>query len=857
MWKLIIREITTRKSRFFAAILAVTLGVAFLTLTLGVRNLLLNAVTASTTSSLTGDLYAVGALAKNASTFDINARNPIDSNLAPVIEAVDGVSHAAPVYEGEAVLLDSRKQPVTLGLSPTTVRGSFPYPPGPTLAEGRLPTGAAEVMLETTTARRAGLKVGDKATLIWGGTAHEMQVVGTAGFEGPLGTATMAFVDAENAKTWFSAESRVKTIGIKVGAASDPKTVKDRVQDAIGPDATILLGETLRVEHARAVEKAVGFVNSLVQWFVALSLLAGGFLIANTFGILVTARYRSLGLLRAVGYSPRALRWLVLGQAVIIGTIGAALGVLLGIGATAAARLVLATQGWGFSTGLPLDVPTIALAFGIGLLITLFAAVFPAWRAGKIPPLSVLELAAPAAAERTRPRTIAGVLALLGALGTGWFGLTVSQQRIDWTVVAVLIASGILFLLGLMLLLVQLQRPVLAFFGLFTKGFNALPAHLALQNLRRYPRRTSFGAAALVIGVAIATAGGILADSARASLRTGTVSEVQTDLVVAALQPSTNLEQALGAIREVSGVRGASADIIQAPVLVRQGEDPTHQVVAAGISAGDAVDTLKLRVSQGEVQALSRGEVIMNSRAAGSGWKVGDSITVSGPVGIYSTRIGGVTESSLLNATVFLDPQYLRQTAASEQVTREFIFVRLDPGADGKPVSGSTLRAVQDRIQKALDPFFIFKALTPSELASTVSQTTTQVLWLMYGLLGFSVVIALLGVMNTLALAVLERRRTFALLRIIGLKPREGAAMVRWEAFFLALLGAVIGWAGGLALGALWRFVLRGQGLAVFSVPWAGQLALIGVAVILAVVAAGWPARQTLRSPALMSELAS
>lgn len=857
MWKLVFREITTRKSRFFAAIAAVSLGVAFLCATLGVKNLLLGAVTAASTSTLNGDLYAVGTLEKNASPLDFHARAPIDSNLAPIIEAVDGVSHAVPLFEGEAVLLDRNGRPVSIGLSPTIVRGSFPYPPGPTLQRGRLPSGEDEVMLETTTAARAGLKVGGTAKLIWGGRTHEMRVVGVAGFNGPLGTATLAFVDAKPAKTWFSPQSRVKMIGINVGAASDPLLVRDRVQEAVGPDAQIQLGSSLRAEQAAAVEKAVGFVNSLVLWFVALSLLAGGFLIANTFGILVASRYRSFGLLRAVGYAPRTLRGLVLFQAALVGLLGSLLGVGLGIGATALARLGLSAQGWVFPTGMPMDWLSLLLAFGAGLLTTLLAAIFPAAKAGRISPLAALNTSPDGETSPSRWRAGIGVfLALASLAGLVKVLLFPSPSSVN-TVFLVCVSVG--FLLAVLLCLPLIQRPGWVLASRLLGGLNALPGQLAAQSLARYPKRTALGASALVVGVAIATTGGILADSARVSLSRGTVAEVQSDLVVAALQPSSNVEEALRTVKDVSGVRGANADIITAPVQARRGSDSSSQQVnAVGISAVDATETVSLQPQSGKVDSLADGLALVNSReAARWGWKVGDSISLSGPAGVYSTKIGALVHSSLLDATVFLDPQYLRQTAAPEQVTRNYIFVTIQRDGDASPSQPPAVGAVQERIQQALQKFTIFQVLTPTELASTISKTTTQVLWLMYALLGLSVLIALLGIMNTLALAVLERRRTYSLLRIIGMKPREVTAMVRWEAFLLAVMGNLVGWLLGLGLGAAWQYFLRDFGLTTFAVPWPGQLLLMFVAVVLALVAANIPARQTVRTPALMSTLAS
>lgn len=884
MWKLIIREIATRKTRFAAAVVAVMLGVAFLSLTLGVKNLAMNSLAQAETATLNADLYAAGPPVKHANPLDLAARGPINVSQAEVIEAVEGTAHAAPIFEGEAVLLDAHKRPLTWGFSATRVRGAYAFPPGPTLKEGRLPSGKTEVMLEESTAQRAGLKVGSQATLIWGGTVHRMQIVGIASFDAPLGIATMAFVDAKLAKTWFSPESRVKLIGIKASASANLQVVKERIQEAVGPDATIVEGAKLRAEHAAAAERAVGFVNTLVLWFVALALLAGGFLIANTFGIMVTSRYRALGLLRAVGYGAPALRRLVLGQALIVGVLGSVLGVALGGGLTAGLRAVLAGRGWLVDSWFSVSsLVAVIFAFLAGVVTTVLAGVAPAWRAGRIPPLSALELGAPTGEKPVRIRALVGAGLLAVAAGGTGLGLWLSGQTWDWTVLLVLAVSGIVGLVGLLAILAWLLGRMAAILALMARGLNLLPVRLALQNLGRYPRRATLGCAALVIGVAIATAGGVLADSARVSLRVGTVHEVQTDLVVASLQPSTSLEKVVRLVQDVPGVSEAKAGVIGAPVWLRLGGGATddtsgsgdmaagvsgvgvsvglaatgsggvagaetvagdsgglgiHEVPALGISPADLHTTLRLHADAGSVASLEQGDALVNTRTARiGGWKLGDSITITGPLGIYSTKIGGFVTSSLIRADVFLDAQYLRQISAPEQVTRQFIFVNVVGDVTG----------VKQRIQKVLDPYYVFTVMAPRELAAVTAAPTANIVLVMHALLGFSVVIALLGVVNTLILAGLERRVTYRLLRVIGMKPREVGAMVRWEAFFLALLGALIGWGTGMVLGLTWRFALRHEGLALVSVPWLAQGGLIVVAVILAVVAAILPARQSAR----------
>lgn len=857
MWKLIWREITRRGSRFVPTVFAVVLGVTFLTATLGITDLMTDAAQSSATATLDGDLYAVAPPVKDAPAGDLNSRGSISDELVQIIEDVDGVAHAVPQFEGQAVLLNQDKQPVSVGLSPTLVRGAFPYPPGPEVAAGRLPHGPKEVMLELHMARRAGLQTGKTATLIWAGTTHRLKVVGLAQFKAPLGTTTLAFVDGKDAKTWFSPEGKVKLIGIHVAPAADTSNVKQRVQDAVGPDAVILTGAALRAQQSAAMARTIGLVNLLAQAFVALALLAGAFLITNTFGILVTSRYRMLGMLRTLGYSPRALRMLVAGEALLIGLVGSILGAGVGLALVLGVRQVLVTQGWVFTPGMPLGLVRALVIVALGVLITVAAGLLPAWRAGRMTPLDALSASAPAPEGRLRGATLLGLTILVVAVGLGAGALVESSRSgVGMRAIALAVAASVLGLFGVLWLTPVLLRPFLWVFATLFRRFNRLPAQFALRNLRRYPRRTSLGAAALVIGIAIATTGGILADSARQSLQSGVVQEVQSDLVVASLQPSTNVSPVVGVLRKVDGVRSADAGIFSAPMLVRLDRDSTRSLVTAGITADDAKNLISLQVKAGDVEGLANGQALVNARdAAREGWKVGNAITVTGPRGIYSTKVAGIVRSTLLDAAIFLDPEYLRQAAGPETLAYRYIFVNLDSPRDTP--SAAEIRQVQGRIQQALNPFWVYRVFTPVELSHALSQTTTQVLWLMYALLGLSIIIAILGIVNTLALAMIERRQSFALLRVLGLTPREVRASLRWEAFFLALLGAGLGWISGVVIGLLWRWLLRDLGMGAWGIPALGQLGFVALAVALAVLAASLPARKTLRAPALMATLAS
>lgn len=886
MWKLLIREILSQKTRFLTAVGAITIGVVFLTLLFAGRNLAVDALRQAQTATLNGDLYAIesggsksektggdteetGGKTREASETSETRRTHgsggesegethetsetlspalIDARLADVIESVEGVSHAVPLYETRAVLLDSKRRPVNPGMAPTVVYGAFPYPPGPTLAAGRLPHGSTEAMLESATAKRLGCKLGSAIFLVWGGQTHRLRIVGIADFEEPVGFQSVVFVNSTQARTWFSPRWRVKTIGIKVGVAQDVHTVQERIQSAVGKKALIVTRAVLCAQELSVAQPTVGILNLATAGFTIMSLAVGGFLVANSVGFLVVSRYRELGLLRCVGYSPRFLRCLMLAQVLAAGLGGFLGGIVAGTAALAAVRLVLANWGWDFSVPFA-DLGAVLAAGGLGLFTAVVAGIFPALRAGSIRPVPVPGSPVFASRPGFGWQTKTGLCLLLVSLAGHVCAWRLSGGVWDWIVVVVLAVSGIGFLAATVLLLPHLVAPFLWCLLWVVKGLRLLPASLAVQDLRRNPGRVSLGAAALAVGVAVGSLGGVLADSTRVSLELGVKQQVHADLVVVSREPQTGEKKIVEKIANIPGVEKAQVGAVYAPVSTG-GRDSAGQsrVSAAGLAVPGEDSLVRLRTRQGRAEALPEGEVMVSSRLAHDrGWKLGETIRLAGSAGTYSTRVGGVADAGFLGAGVFLDRAVLSRMVASEQLRWKYVFVSVSRPSDGsalKPVA-----RVKHRLERALRQYAVLSVFDRAQFASAEGRLVDPLVVALVAWSGFLVFVALLGVVNVLVFSLQRRQAGFVLLRMLGAEARELGAVVRWEAGFLALAGAFFGAVAGILLAVGWWLVWGGEPLIVLAVPWLSLGGLVVAAVLVAALLAWIPSRLAARVP--------
>lgn len=560
------------------------------------------------------------------------------------------------------------------------------------------------------------------------------------------------------------------------------------------------------------------------------ALLVGGFLIANTFSIVVSQRSRELALLRAVGATARQLRTSVLGEALVLGAVGSAIGTVLGVAAGYGLRGVAASFGVALPDGGLVVAPrTLLVSLGVGVVVTVLSAVGPARRAARVAPVEALRESRTAAPSRRR--VAAGAVAAsvaVAAVGAALGGAGVA-----------LVAVGAVAVLVALVLLGPALAPSLARVVGRPLGAAGVTGRLARESAARAPRRTAATTTALAVGLALVAFMTILGQSVKAS-SAGTYQDVvSADLVVESARA-----EMLGGLSH--DVHHAVEDVPEVAVVsrVRYG----HWKDAGATSALTAVEpetlgeVASVDMVAGSIDALADGGVVVAAdEAAERGVEVGDMLTMTfARTGDQDLEVVGLVDER--DAQALATGYLVSMETYAEHFTEDVDASLLVALADGVSVADGE-RAVAD----ALTGFPTAAVRDLAAVAQARAAAVDEILGLVTVLLLLAVAIALLGITNTLALSIVERTREIGLLRSVGTTRRQVAWMVRWEAVLVAVLAVVVGVALGAGLGAAGVRALSGSDPVAVSWP-VGRLALLVlVATAAGLLAGALPARRASR----------
>ena len=819
MGRLAIRALAAHKARLAMTLAAVCLGSAFVAGTM-----------LFTTSTARAEL-AVSQRTDIAVQVSAGpgVRGGLPRSTVEELARLPGVAHAEPVVSGQGWLL-GRDGKVVEGAAGVT---NFADTSRFTVTAGRPPARAGEVALSGSAARTSGARVGDTVGVLLGGSRHQATVVGDYDYR-TLGQETppaMAF-DTATTQRLLGLPGQLTAVDLVATPGTAPGELVSRAQ-AVVPGARVVDAQAANAAARRQRAEAAGALRNALLGFAAIAVLVGTFVIANTFSMLVGQRTRELALLRAVGMSRRQVRWMVLGEAAVIGLLGGVAGTAVGYAfATTAVRFM--DEGTG-SVPVVVGWPALLAALAVGAGVTVLSAYASARRAARIPPVAALRSETALLHQDLRRRTIAGLL--VATLGVAIYGYAALTDRVDEQVGMVGLAGAALLILGVILL-----APALIGLGL---GALSLPlarlgvtTRLAAGKARRNPRRTTATASALMISLSVVTGlaigGQSLKDNVTASVRR----DVAAQLVAEPTAPGATIPQAeVEQLAAVPGVRAVAA-LGYAYPMVRIGPVSTRQPLTV-VDPAAIGSALRLSMVSGRSEELAGGVFVSADLASSYRLSVGERITVRWPRGGEGVcRVTGVYRGSTLISGVLVPQQvalpHLEQTGAA------VAFVALAPGADQAVVRAGLERAVADR------PDVVVRSL-PQYLDQRLGAVDV-VLGVSYALLALAVLIGLLGVANTLALSVLERTRELGLLRALGLTRRQLRTLVRIEAALVAVLGGLLGIGGGWLLGAMFQRTALRAGLFDASVP-VGQLllAVAGLAVV-AMAAAAWPARRAAKT---------
>ncbi|MFC7273785.1 ABC transporter permease [Paractinoplanes rhizophilus] len=597
-------------------------------------------------------------------------------------------------------------------------------------------------------------------------------------------------------------------------------------------------GATVVGEASKSVQSALGMFTKIFLGFAAVSLLVGSFIIWNTFSVLVAQRGREHALLRAIGAGRRQILASVLTEALVVGLVAAALGLGLGLAVAAGLRGLLGAVGMEMpSTALQLHPRTVLAAFAVGVLVTLVAALVPAWRATRIAPIAALREAAAPVKGIARARVVAGGLLLAGGVA----GLARAISADSQTAAAGL--GTLATFAGVLMLAPVAVRPLVRVLG--APISRSVTGGMGRLNAARSPRRTASTATALVIGLALVVAVTVVASSIKASVGDVLDRASKADLILKAGSQfaagiPAGVADKLRALPEagtVSEMRWGMARI-----------DGTTAPVAA-IDPATVDRVADLGVASGSVGALGADGILLSADIAkAKGLRVGSPLTVTfAQTGDHRLRVIGTFTDTTLIGTPYVVGLDTYNANFSD---------RLDIAVLVAAKDGVGTARIKQLATTALAEYPNVAISDAGDLKETQRKSVDQLLGMVYVMLLLAVVIALLGVVNTLALSVLERTRELGLLRAVGMTRRQVRSAVRWEAVLIAAVGAVLGLVLGLAFGAAFSRALASLGIVTVDVPIAQPVVCALVAALAGVVAAIAPARRAAKVDILRAVVA-
>ncbi|MDR1514007.1 MAG: FtsX-like permease family protein [Propionibacteriaceae bacterium] len=844
------RSVRGHPGRFALSLAAVVLGVAFVSGTLTVRAMMAETFASLAASAKTADVYVqrVGP--------DVpETGSRVDDTLAALIQPLPQVHLAWPDYSGAVMLMTADGEPASAGLGPSprlrAVAGD-PVVDGD-LADGRLPSGPGEVALGETTATMAGLAVGDRTDIVVDEGRWSVEVTGVLELPGEEAGVGVVLMDVETIRQFCCADGLVVSIAVYGTAGVAPEELKTAVETVLPADDAVgaTLGGAVRDAERTRLDSSFGFIGLVVLALALAALLVGAFIIANTFSLVVREQLRSMALLRTMGASPRQVTATVVLQAVVVGLAGSVLGLGAGFAFVWAVRAGLGTLGMTFGDRIPIRWPSLLGALALGIGTTVAAAWVPSRRAARCRPVDALFERPPDAATARWARSAVGAcLVVLGAALLGAVWLAPDAGRWLLACAALSLAVG-----AVMAGPVAVPAAARAFAWPLRRLLPAVSL-LARGNIVRAPHRAANTASALMISLALVSATLVVAASSQASVRAVIEAELVADFMVV---PTSRMPIASALVDDVTALPEAQLLIERIlPARVESAEataaaDPTAaSTITLSVVDSDFFDrVLAATVREGTTSDFPRRIALDQGLADSRGIRAGQEVTVtlepSSPRATAATAVVAFVFDSTVLTGVFVDSAWLDGAWTADEQNQSLsvgrVFVCLAPTAD--------VSVAADRLNDIVRPYPTAMVLDKEGFRSSVAQQVDQLVSMLFALVALSVIVSLLGVANTLALSIAERKREIGFLRVVGLDQRQLAAMVFVESLFMGLAGALSGLVIGTALGATAPAVLADQGLQTRAIPWGGLALALSGGVVAAEAAALLPARRAIRSPVL------
>ena len=837
MWRITVKGLRAHKLRLALTALAIVLGVTFVTGTLVLTDTLNNTFT-----TLFGQVYQnINFEVRGVAAFPTSGaagaiRKPIPESIIAAVKDVPGVAVAEGGVSGYAQFIAPNGKAVTTGGAPTIglSYGADRRLSSLRLVAGMPPTTSTQVVMDQGTARKYHFSVGNQVRILLPGSPQTFTLSGIVAFgtADNLAGATIAAFNLPTAQQLFGEQGHLNTIDVITTPNANKTAVEHGISAVLPAGVEVVTGQTVAAEQSSAINQSLGIFSTALLVFALISLFVGGFTIFNTFSITVGQRTRELALLRIVGASRRQVFRSVLFEALLLGVTASLVGIGLGVLTASGLEALIKAFGITLPSGsLVFQSRTVFVGLLVGVGVTVVSAISPARQAVKIPPIAAMSTYEVAQRESSARRLTIG--AVIGVAGIVVLAIGLSQPAIQLVGIG---AVGIFIAVGI--LAPAIARPVSSVLGRPLARILGVSGRIGRKNSMRSPRRTAQTSAALMVGMAlvstIAVYGASLSKSA-----TGTVSDaVSADYIITA--PATggpNTRVSLGTTEAVAKVPGVTR-----VTNVNSGQLEISRSLAtlSSLAPSDLSSTVILKMSSGAAaKSLAEGQLLIDTNTANTNHlSVGSVVPVTfAETGPTTMRIGGIFKPNALLGSYLTGSAFFHTHFAATTLP---VALLLATSTGATPPTSAAVKA-------ALRGYPNLTVQTRAEFQKTQQTSIDQLLGLIYALLALAILIALIGIVNTLMLSVFERTHEIGLLRAVGMRRRQIRAMIRSEALILSVFGALIGVVVGTGLGVALADSLKQQGITDIVIPFTNLVIFLLLAALLGLGAATWPARRAAR----------
>lgn len=860
MIKLAWASIRGHWARFVMTAVAVALGVAFVTGSIALSDNMTKTFSDMIASDTRGKDVVVSLDDGEGGAASSNSREaaqtrPLPLNFTEKLAAVEGAKSSHADIRGPAILVNTVGKATGSGQPPSMAFPGVSSDPAIEVQEGRLPESSSEIAVEASTLAESGHTVGNKADVIIAGDRKTYTIVGKVSLGGATGLKGV-FLETQTAEKLFAPDGVAVSFRIEAKPGVSQESLLAKVKEIVPKGYVADTGKQVSKKEQELLVKELKPITLFFLVFAFVALVVGSFIIVNTFLMILAQRSRELAMLRAIGTKSRQIVQMVLFEAVMIAIAGSLLGLLLGLGvALALVWFISNNLGVNLGSNIPITPKNIVVSLSLGLLVTLGSALIPAIKAARTAPIEAMRASQTTERKPLKVRMLFGaVLIVIGLLG---YGIYFANKQSGWLSLAAigLVAGTVTLAAGLVQPLI---RPLAALAVGFQKVLRRPTAvtELAQDNTVRNPRRTALTATSLLIGVALVTGSTAMATGLEKSFESETTKNLKAPLLVSVGGGKASPEL-MGKISKTEGVDAAvkltgaktvtslkpknAKDVRKTP----DGNVIPETVRIQGLVPEELSRVFRLDLVSGNIDTYSNETALVDEPTAKKyGLSVGSTV-VLGPEESVAVRITGIFEAADPVPGLVLTPESAKKLMESHDSYTRAIYVLPKPGTNVDSVKAALTSEVEDLLT--------VKVKDIDDLAKSGKSEVQRFLVLIYALLGLSIVIAALGIANTLAMAIYERTREIGMLRALGLKRHQLGAMVILESVWTAVFGAVLGVVLGLPLGVFAAAAIFDVAVADVDVPWGTAIGVLIAAAVVGVIAALVPAIRVMRMKVLDS----